>query len=61
MSLRLLCWLARITKFEKVKIKFDKDELMKVFRDNIEKIRNIDNEMIKEDRLRFIIDNRDTI
>jgi len=61
MSLRLLCWLARITKFQKVKIKFDKDGLMEVFRDNIEKIRSIDTGMIKEDILRFIIDNKDSI
>jgi len=61
MSLRLLCWLARITKFQKVKIKFCKNYLMKIFRDDIEKIKNIDTRMIKEDRSRFIVDNRDTI
>ena len=34
---------------------------MKIFRDDIEKIKNIDTRMIKEDRSRFIVDNRDTI
>jgi len=61
MSLRLLCWLARITKFPKIKIEFDKDELARLFRDNVEKIKSMEIRLIKEDILRFIVDNKDTI